>query len=453
MDWTTEQIVALAPDTASAKSGRQTAKPAQWRFLRYSGDSLWGECQGSDANPYQTQVDLTEPAFKCTCPSRKFPCKHGVALLLLYAESRDTFAESSEPPDWVTNWITARRDRQAQRPEDDGFSLVPPPVAAPKASSDSGRAKRVSARESKVARGIDDLDLWLADLIRAGLGEANRKPYSYWDAMGARLIDAQAPGLARRVRELAGVASRAVGWQDTLLERLAQLRLISQGYRNLESLPPDLQADVRTAVGFTVKSEELLSLPGVQDLWQVLGVRVTEEDKLRVQRAYLYGTHSARVALLLSFNPVGAPLAPESLFAAGTAFVGELVWYPSAYPIRAQIRERAESVAPLPGSGFPSQGADALAATFADALAKVPWIDAIPAYLNPARLETTVGDTSRWQFRDSENRIVPMRPTDSAAAWAFVAESGGHPSLFFGEWDGRTFLPLAVRSSDSEAKR
>jgi uncharacterized Zn finger protein len=25
-------------------------------------------------------VDLSGPAFRCTCPSRKFPCKHGLAL-------------------------------------------------------------------------------------------------------------------------------------------------------------------------------------------------------------------------------------------------------------------------------------------------------------------------------------------------------------------------------------
>ena len=31
----------------------------------------------------QVQVALAELASKCSCPSRKFPCKHGLALLLM----------------------------------------------------------------------------------------------------------------------------------------------------------------------------------------------------------------------------------------------------------------------------------------------------------------------------------------------------------------------------------
>ena len=41
--------------------------------------------QGSAASPYQTGIDLSEPAFQCTCPSHKFPCKHGLGLFLLLA--------------------------------------------------------------------------------------------------------------------------------------------------------------------------------------------------------------------------------------------------------------------------------------------------------------------------------------------------------------------------------
>ncbi len=32
--------------------------------------AVCGLCQGSGKNPYQTQIDLIGPAFRCSCPSR-----------------------------------------------------------------------------------------------------------------------------------------------------------------------------------------------------------------------------------------------------------------------------------------------------------------------------------------------------------------------------------------------
>ncbi|WP_420894866.1 SWIM zinc finger family protein, partial [Streptomyces noursei] len=42
-------------------------------------------CEGGDGTRYGTVVDLDGPAFQCSCPSRKFPCKHTLGLLLRWA--------------------------------------------------------------------------------------------------------------------------------------------------------------------------------------------------------------------------------------------------------------------------------------------------------------------------------------------------------------------------------
>jgi len=85
VEWSRERIEQLAPDAASAKAGLGLAKPAQWRTLGRSDQVIWGECQGSGANPYQVRVALANAVYRCTCPSRKQPCKHTLALLYLYA--------------------------------------------------------------------------------------------------------------------------------------------------------------------------------------------------------------------------------------------------------------------------------------------------------------------------------------------------------------------------------
>ena len=65
--WTTEQILALAPDAGVAKAGQALAAAGKWLAFGSNDRVAWGECQGSAASPYQTQIDLSEPAFNCTC--------------------------------------------------------------------------------------------------------------------------------------------------------------------------------------------------------------------------------------------------------------------------------------------------------------------------------------------------------------------------------------------------
>ena len=95
-----DQILALAPDEPSKKAGKDLAGAAKWVSKGGNDTALWGECQGSGSKPYQTQVDLANIAFKCSCPSRKFPCKHGLGLLLYNARQPKDFTVTQMPA-WV----------------------------------------------------------------------------------------------------------------------------------------------------------------------------------------------------------------------------------------------------------------------------------------------------------------------------------------------------------------
>jgi hypothetical protein len=107
---TRDQVLALAPDSASAKAAGGLLGDGQWPNLGVDGEALWGECKGSGAKPYQTQVDLSALVTRCSCPSRKFPCKHALALLLMHAQGQPRLATPSEPPAWVSEWLASRRD-------------------------------------------------------------------------------------------------------------------------------------------------------------------------------------------------------------------------------------------------------------------------------------------------------------------------------------------------------
>jgi len=99
MQLTAEQITNLAPDATSVKAGRALATNSKWLSRCVHEKALWGDCQGSGKTPYRTIVDLGNIAFKCSCPSRKFPCKHGLGLLFLYADNPSVFSvETDQAP-------------------------------------------------------------------------------------------------------------------------------------------------------------------------------------------------------------------------------------------------------------------------------------------------------------------------------------------------------------------
>src|SRR5215471_15837457 len=107
---TRERIEGLAPDQASLAAALKLVKPASWPVLAANPDAsvLWGECQGSGATPYRVVVSPEDTGYKCTCPSRKFPCKHVLAVLWLRVDRPERF-ENASPPRWVEEWSARRR--------------------------------------------------------------------------------------------------------------------------------------------------------------------------------------------------------------------------------------------------------------------------------------------------------------------------------------------------------
>jgi hypothetical protein len=241
--------------------------------LARSDGAIWGECKGSAAEPYRAEVDLGEPAFKCTCPSRKFPCKHSLALLMIFAGDNAAFAVSPQPP-WVSEWLEKRgqaKTKVKKQSQSEAEDTSPESLAR----REAGKAKRVQDRAANVSEGVAELELWLKDLIRNGLATAKTQPLKIWSGMAARMVDAQAPGIARRVGRLGDIIAGGDGWAEALTAEIGRLYLLLQAYKRIDSLPEPLRAEVRSAIGWTVKEEEVLQMPGVSDTWQVVAIPAT----------------------------------------------------------------------------------------------------------------------------------------------------------------------------------
>ena len=429
--WSREKVLSLAPDRASIVAASALAETRTWRDVGTDSKALWGSCDRVGSQPYQTLVDLgSPPAYACNCPSRKVPCKHALALLLQWS---DDLLPSGEPPPFAAAWLDKRAVRQAQ-PEPSKAARPPGELADPAAA-----AKRTQARAERVAAGLEELDQWLCDQVRGGIAGLERAGYAHFDTMAARMVDAQAPGIAGMLRSIPAEFASA-GWPTRVLEQLGALHLLIQAHRRLDQLPSDLAATVRARIGYSVGKSDVLALPGVVDHWFAMGMVDTAEYRLDTRRVWLYGASSGRWALIMSFAPPGGPL--DDTVIAGHLLRARLHFYPGSGQFRALVGEQTSATV---GPTMPAAESFAeVRARFAQLVAADPWAVRMPAVIDAA----PVPKTGTWRLRASSGECckiidLPEEP------WPLLARSGGEPIEVFGEWTARGFRPLSLLGADA----
>ena len=432
--WTADQVLALAPDAASRKAGSKLGVAGPWSGVGSSEEgTVWGLCKGSGGTPYRTVVDIADasgPAYDCSCPSRKFPCKHAIGLLLLWSGGEAAVA-TGPAPDWAEEWIAGRRGTVREKGE-----AGPSGAASGPADPEAAR-RRAERRAERVTAGVTELEQRLADLLRSGLATAEQAGYGLWEETAARMVDAQAPGLAARVRELGAIPGSGPGWPVRLLEECALLHLLCRGWLHRERLPGALAATVRSRVGLPASPDG----PPVRDHWLVLAQYDIADPKLTTRRIWLHGTASGRTALVLSYGAAGR--APDLALPVGLALDAELSAYPGAGQRRAALGEQFAPPAPTTARPPGMTTAEA-AARYGEALRDDPWQDSVPVTLDGV---VPAPDGDSWQLADAAgDPALPLSPAATARSglWRLVALSGGAPVKVFGECGHRGFTPLAA---------
>lgn len=440
-----ETVMALAPDQASLNAASKLMKSAKWPLREVNAALAWGECQGSGANPYRVVIDLADYGYKCTCPSRKFPCKHALALMWMYAEEPSSFSDSTTPS-WVEDWL-GRRRKSGEGAKKDAPSAAGKSLSAATLSEvekapdpkDAARAKvaaekRAAATRAALLDAMDDLEIWMADQLRTGL-MGLLSDLSRFRAIAARMVDGKAQALAGRLDELPSELMALPGEErlDALIMRLGKLVLLARAFRT----DPDDPA-TRRAIATAENREELLDLADalrVTSTWQVAGERIrTRRDGLVSQATYLLnldpGDTQPRFAQLLDFFPASVGKRSTS-FATGERFEAELVFYPGPAPLRAVIAERksgdTEATWPNAHSAPLVQAADHLAAA--------PWEITVPLVLPEGRI---VLKTERPWWRSMQSDLaLPLSSSPSEAGLGMVLERSA------ALWDGNRLSLLS----------
>lgn len=437
MALTLERIEALAPDQASLAAARKLLKPSSWPTLAEGEGLVWGECQGSGATPYRVAVSEADAGYKCTCPSRKFPCKHSLALMWMRAEKSSAFSPATVP-DWVKDWLSRRRGPSTAptKTEDDAKPKSRPSIrltdvpeaggdADPKAEQRAAAARERNRleREAAVLAGLEDLDTWLSDQVQHGMANFVAQTAQACRTIAQRLVDAKASGIAGRLDALSARLFTLPGPMrpSAAIRELGQVHLISQAYRRAPQLPELLAADAKQAVGWSVSREALLSdteALRVTAKWRVFAVlSEAQPDRLRRVETWLWRENDEHVvqrcAVLIDFVPISGAAAVGYLV--GDQIEAELSYYRSTIPLRAQIttlkRGAEQNGNPL---ALPNESLNDSYAKYERALADLPWLGTYPLSFRSAGIRRS---GEQLYLHDGESGLsLPLHSSQASHA-------------------------------------
>ncbi|WP_293741381.1 SWIM zinc finger family protein [uncultured Pedobacter sp.] len=432
MKFTQEQILKFAPDDASVKAGKALATPSKWVVTAAHEKALWGDCQGSGKTPYKTIIDLVNLAFKCSCPSRKFPCKHGLGLLFLYVSHSSVFSCEENMAPHVEEWINKRSAKQEEkRPKEDAVA------------DEKAQQKRIEARTKKVDSGIEELRLWIKDLVRSGIMHIPQNAYDFNKNIVARMVDAQAGGLANNLKRLNNINFYKEGWQKSLVKSLSKTYLLTEAYKNQQLLPEDLKQEVRSLVGWNISKEEILANTGITDNWYVLSIDTTEDNNLKTEKIWLYGEKTKCYALIINFYTTIQANANNLI--PGDVVHAALAFYPSPTPLRALFKGevKKENVQFFPETQ--SNIAD-LFRHVSGLLAINPFAEEIPFLLSSVKL---IFENETWFLVDSDQKLILLSNSEDEC-WLILSITKGNSFVCFGIYQNEQFNLASVFINDKQ---
>ena len=110
--YSADDIAAFAYDGLSVGRAREVAELDRWPQIGIYGTITWGRYQGR--RMYETFVEIRrsdDMTAGCTCPSRQYPCKHAIGLLMLTLDNPRI--PTAAPPAGLLEACGDNQDRDA----------------------------------------------------------------------------------------------------------------------------------------------------------------------------------------------------------------------------------------------------------------------------------------------------------------------------------------------------
>ena len=279
-----EKILAMSPNASAVANAKKICSSGSFVKLAHSSDDTFymGECKGSGKSNYIVSADFVDeenPVIRCTCPSRQFPCKHGLALLFEIADGK-TFEECEIPED-----ILAKREKKEKaKAKKESAEKTEGTEKEKKASSKVSKA----ARTKKINKQIEGLDLIkkiTSQLLKVGLSTMGTVSLKEYKDIVKQLGDYYLPGPQILFQRLMLEVQEYKEDQDTkhyqqALDCLKKLRAIEKKGR--EYLKAELEKENLEISDNTLYED----LGGVWKLEQLNDLGLKKENARLIQLAF-----------------------------------------------------------------------------------------------------------------------------------------------------------------------
>lgn len=353
-----QQIAAFAPNANAVGNGRKISAGGGFvSRMRSKDDSFYmGECKGSGKSNYVVSADFADeehPVFRCSCPSRQFPCKHSLALMFEMAAGKD-FAVGEIPAD-ILDKREKKQAREAKKAD---------PAGEKKPASEKSVRAGKAAKAKKIKKQLEGLRLMkqLTDqLMNTGLSSMGSVSLKNYRDLAKQLGDYYLPGpqnyLNRLVLEMEAYQKdsdkRHYHQAVEVLKRLRALEKKAAAYLNekLEADRPEADDDILyEQLGGIWKLEQLGDLGLMKEQARLLQLSFqVDYDAARkeyIDLGYWVDLDTGEISCTCNYRPVKAlkyVKQDDSCFE--VAEIGRLYYYPGG--INRRVRWDAAAFAPV----------------------------------------------------------------------------------------------------------
>ena len=264
-----QDIRPLAPNDSAFRNGKKISDSGAFteRFCSKDESYYAGSCKGSGKSLYQVSACFEEgkaPVIRCSCPSRQFPCKHGIALLFEIAAGKD-FAETEIPEDIVKKQEKLKK-RDEKKSEEKAELAEGKPQAKKKSASGQTAFRK---KTEKQLEGLLLLDEALNRRMKLGLLSSLTDTKEEDALLVKRLGDNYLSGPQQLFRRF----SLSLGAAAHMREQGEKERYLREAVRELEKL----RTLVRRGSAYLTERLEATE-PDANPLYDALGgVRKKEE--------------------------------------------------------------------------------------------------------------------------------------------------------------------------------
>lgn len=426
MPFSPEKISALAPDEETLRRAEKISDTAKWSTAAFDGNFVWGSVKGSALEDYSVIISLEPLNFNCDCPVKVNACKHSLALLMMYANSKLLFADMPEKVfAWAAKNIIIIQSDNPSKTESSSESAI--------------KEKKKNERLELMRSGIEDLEKWLYDIMAQGLANVAHSNPRFWENSAARFKDSKLSKVAYTIREIADEFNYKVSDYQKIAIKIGELSLLVNTAKNIEHLGAVEQEELLNQLGRLVRKNEVIAADHVIiDLWTVIGQSEQYTlDGLIERRVWLLGNKSLQVALILDFLFQGDF---DLKFTVGESFETGLYFYPSKLWQRALVNspEINFSRQHLQFESFKDY--EAFFESYARKISINPWLAVETGIIENLRIFIK---SDKPYLADQNLAFFPIRNISSSSLLKLLAISASEPMTYVVTFDNRAFEILS----------